>query len=533
LQTFWQGERPYRLYALSNAGSTLGLLAYPAVVEPFLGARAQSLAWSAAFGLFALLCAIVTLRSRITLPTQEAGSGQPPRRDRILWIALPLCASALLSSVTSDITVNVAPIPLLWVLPLAAYLLSFVITFESDRLYRRRIFLPFFALALAFLAWRFRSPLHGEHVVREIGARIGAFFVCAIALHGETARLKPAPRYLTTFYLHLAAGGALGGGFVAVVAPLLFRSDLDLGVALVASAIAVSAALWSARPAARVAMALGVLFTAGRVLQAEAQVRRNAVDYARDFYGAVRVEIEPEVSGQVRALVHGTTEHGAQWLSPAREMDPTTYYGHASGVGLVLDALQEKARLLRVGVVGLGAGVLAAYCRPGDVFAFYEIDPLIERIAGQHFTFLRRCAGARVELGDARLTLAARPPQNYDLLVVDAFSGDAVPVHLLTAEALALFASHLRKGGVLAFHVSNLYLELEPVVAASAATLKLAAFALSDDGETAEHLFPSTWVMVGDVARLGLQDLEQVEIPAGMRTWTDDYSNLLSQLDLE
>jgi hypothetical protein len=456
-----------------------------------------------------------------------------PRRERTLWILLPLCASALLSAVTSDITVNVAPVPLLWVLPLAAYLLSFVVAFQSERIYQRRIFLPLFVLALAFLAWRFRNPLAGEPIARGIALRLASFFVCAVTLHGETARIKPPPRQLTRFYLRVAAGGALGGAFVAVIAPLLFRSDVDLGVALVASAAVLSAALWRTRLSARVAMVLGVLFTAGRMIQSEWHVRRNAIDFARDFYGAVRVEHQPENDGWVRALVHGTTEHGAQWLKPAKAMDPTAYYGHEAGVGLVLDALAKENRPLRVGIVGLGAGVLAAYCRPGDVYDFYEIDPLIERTAARHFTFLRACAGAQVTLGDARLTLAARPPQMYDLLVVDAFSSDAVPVHLLTAEGMALFASHLRPGGLLAFHVSNLYLDLEPIVAAAAAPLGLPALAIASEGNSDRHLYASDWVIAGDSARLAIPDLEPVEIPHGLRTWTDDYSNVLAQIALE
>jgi hypothetical protein len=533
LQTLWKGAQPYRLYALSNAGSMLGLLAYPAILEPALGTRAQSMAWSAAFVLFAALCAAAIFRTAPQGPAQETEVAPAPRRNEILWIALPLCASALLSAVTSDVTVNIAPVPLLWVLPLAAYLLSFVVTFQSDRIYQRRIFLPLFVFAIAFFAWRFRNPLPGEHIAREIGLRIAAFFACAVALHGETARIKPAPRHLTRFYLHLAAGGALGGAFVAVIAPLLFSSDFDLGVILVAAAAAISAALWTARPAARVAMALGVLFTAGRAVQSEARLRRDAIDFARDFYGAIRVQNEPERDGWVRALVHGTTEHGAQWLSAARAMEPTAYYGHRAGVGLVLDALKKEGRPLRVGIVGLGAGVLAAYCRPGDEYVFYEIDPLIEQIASRHFTFLRACAGARVVPGDARLTLAARPAQQYDLLVVDAFSGDAVPVHLLTVEGVALFAFHLRPGGLLAFHVSNLYLELEPIVAASAAPLRLPALAISDDGDSAAHLFPSTWVIAGDSSRLAIPGLERVVIPPGLRTWTDDYSNVLAQIALQ
>src|SRR5205085_9073375 len=207
----------------------------------------------------------------------ETDSSPLPGRETLLWIAMPLCASALLSAVTADITVNVAPIPLLWVLPLAAYLLSFVVPFQSGRVYRRRVFLPLFVLALAFLAWRFRSPLPGEHIAREIGLRIAAFFAGALTLHGETARIKPAPRHLTPFYLRLALGGALGGAFVAAIAPLIFRSDMDLGVALVAAAAAASAALWKARPAARVAMALGVLFIAGRLIQSEARIRLTSL----------------------------------------------------------------------------------------------------------------------------------------------------------------------------------------------------------------------------------------------------------------
>ena len=581
VQAFWArstGGSPYRLYALSNLGSMLGLLAYPALIEPLVGLRLQGIGWSAAFCAFGVLCAALAFRSAQALSalspeegrkqsqtggtgTQTAGGTQTAsdtqaandaqtgpaeaRADWLWWLILPLLSSALLSAVTIDLTLNVAPIPLLWVLPLAAYLLSFILCFESDRFYRRGLFLPAAAVALAFLGWRARSPLRGEHIAWELGSSIAAFFLVAIALHGQLVLRKPRPERLTRFYLFIAVGGALGGLFVAVGAPLLFRTDLELAVIVLCSAAALAALLWRERPVIgplpvqrvmRAVLILFVVLLAGKLALDEAGVRKVAIDYARGFYGPVRVEDEPaarQEDGRLRKLVHGATVHGTQRLAPGRSGEPTGYYGPKSGVALALTALQRSSPSLHVGVIGLGAGVLASYCRPGDRFTFYEIDPLIDRMARQHFAFLSGCSD-EVVLGDARLTLAEGGPRNFDALILDAFSGDAVPVHLLTTEAFTLFAKQLKPGGILSLHVSNRFLDLEPVVAAAAAQLGRVAYVVEDEGDSNRDLYITRWTIVleseAQLDRLGLKggQAKRITAPARFRPWTDDFSNLVA-----
>ena len=533
LQAFRAREgEPWKLYALSNAASLLGLFSYPLLVEPALGLHAQSWLWSGAFAVFALLCAAVTLRAQAT-PAQPGA-----RAFNSFWVLLPLCSSAMLAAVTEDLTVNVAPIPLLWVLPLAAYLMSFILAFQSERFTQRKILLPLAALAAALLAARFRSAMK-DHEALEIAGEVLAFFCLSLALHGELVRRRPDKAGLTSFYLWLSAGSALGGALVAIAAPLLLNSDVDLELSLCATASVLTAAAWNAggmQRALRLALCLGVLFLVGRALQREATIRSVSRAFVRDFYGSLRVEELPtarEENGLRRTLVHGTTEHGAQRLKPGHERDATAYYGVHSGLGRALQMLASKKPKLRVGIVGLGAGVSAAWCRPGDEYTFYEIAPLVVRLAREQFTFLQGCPGARVLEGDARLTLAAQPPQGFDLLAVDAFSADAVPTHLLTTQAFALYAQHLAPGGLLAMHVSNLYLSLEPVVAASAeAALHRPAFLLQDDGEPALDTLPSFWVLVPERAE-DLAALHGVPVPPLRRPWTDDFSNVLSALDLQ
>jgi hypothetical protein len=513
VQSLWartQRGSPYRLYALSNAASMIGLLAYPLLIEPWIGLHAQRLSWSVLYCVFALACiaAVWGAASGEPAPAPQAA------RPRALWIALPLCASALLSAVTGELTANVAPIPLLWVLPLAAYLLSFIVCFESDRLYRRWIFLPLAAAAAAWFAVRFGATVDEDRVALDVAISIACFLVLAIALHGELARRRPEPARLTGYFLLIALGGVLGGACIALAAPLLFRTLADLGVAVTAAALALAASFWREggryRRALRLSLALGVLFLGARFLQRDLWQRRAARFTARSFYGALRVQDERGV----RLLVHGATEHGRQRFATPRE--PMGYYGRTSGVGLAIAALPGGPR--RVGVIGLGAGVIAAYCRPGDDYAFFEIDSQVVEIARRWFSYLGDCKGARVLAGDGRLTLAANPGQRFDLLAVDAFSGDAVPTHLLTREAFKLYRDQLKPGGVLALHVSNLYLSLESVAAAAAWE-----DAWLVDDEARGDVLRSEWVLIGwhppGAPRVAPGD-----------AWTDDRSSVLAHL---
>jgi hypothetical protein len=547
LQSYWSRAlpgTPYRLYALSNLASMLGLLAHPIALERFLGLRAQSITWSVCFAAFALLCGYCTLRHARGAPPQEPAAPAEPVsfRDRFLWIALPFCGSALLSSVTGDLTLNVAPIPLLWVLPLALYLLTFVVTFEYEGFYRRWPFVPAFAAALGFLGWRAREPLRGEHAVIEIGSEVIAFTLGALVCHGELARLRPAPRLLTRFYVRLSIGGALGGALVALIAPLYFRTDIELPVSLVASALAVTIALWRERPqlgylgvqrVMRAALALGVLLLAGILAVRELTMRRATVYFARSFYGSLRVENERTPAGVLqRTLVHGTTIHGSQRLDPGRQGEITGYYGPTSGIGRVFAARPRTP--IHVGIVGLGAGVLAAFCRPGDSFHFYEIDPLIRDMAKAWFDFLRRCPSCDVAIGDARLVMTAEPNQSFDILIVDAFSGDSVPIHLLTREAFELYRRHLKPGGVLAMHVSNRFLTLAPVVASAAQDMGRTAWEVVDNGDPPNGFVASQWILVSESQESPVREergMTKLAPAKDFRRWTDDYVNVTGVLD--
>jgi len=526
-----RGLSPWRLYSLSNFASALGLLCYPLLLEPLLTLRAQALLFSAAFAAFALLYAVVLLRA----PRPEAPAA-PGERHALeapaLVVLLPACSSALLLAVTASITQNLAPVPLLWMLPLALYLASFVVAFRAPGAMKRIWGAPLVLVSLGGLA-----ALEG-HVVPNwalgptIAGVLAAFALTALALHSELAKLTPHPSELTRYYLSIAAGSVIGSLFVAVVAPLALRRMLDLPICLVACAAALGVA-WVRAPAPRLVRVLLQAAPAaiGIIVWWRLGARPGEVVLrARNFYGALTVRDEdPDEDGFVRILINGTINHGAQsWegvpRAPARK--PTTYYAPASGVGRAVRMLAAEKPALTVGVIGLGAGVLAAYCRPGDAYHFYEINPLVERIARTQFTFLGSCAGAQVHLGDARLTLAAEPPRGFDLLAVDAFSSDSIPVHLLTREAFALFARHLAPDGVLAVHVSNRYLDLTPVVTAHADRLGWPSYGVDDDGEADDLATASSWILLAP--RHPLPGDKLVRGPR--QDWTDDWSNLVTLL---
>ncbi len=542
------GKVPYRLFAVSNAGSMLALISFPVAIEPWLTGRVQALAWSAAYAAFAVLCAGVALRPAVrcrvepvVAADERGGLESPPRWSaQALWVALPACASALLLAITNHITQNVAPIPLLWVLTLALYLLSFILCFESERTYRRAVFLPLLAITLAAMGFGIYFNSGNLRIDWAVPLFAGGLFVCSMACHGELARLKPAARHLTKFYLSLALGGALGGLFVAVAAPRLFNSYLELPLSLVACAASIAIVLWPRIPRLRLraAAALFVAALTGYLAFSEISDRARFLVSERNFYGVLRVTEEKENNEwtPMRKLVNGTIVHGQQLSDPARRREATSYYGEKSGIGRAIRLKQEQRGSLRVGVIGLGAGVIAAYCRPGDAFRFYEINALDIAVARRYFTFLGDCPGdCKALLGDARLVLERQPAQNYDVLAVDAFSSDAIPIHLLTREAFALYFRHLKPDGILAVHISNRYLDLAPVVARGSEDCGRMAFEISDEAAK-DYLSGSDWVLVGPDSHLfTLMGFRGAPVwrrgaPANFRTWTDDYSNLFQIL---
>ena len=562
------GAIPYRLFALSNFGSMLALISYPVLVEPKLVLGAQAKVWSLGYAVFAVICAIAgwnslghEIRPGSIAPDgpSDASSGdslqhnaaliaKPTAGAIALWIGLATCASTLLLAVTSHLTQNIAPIPLLWIVPLSLYLLSFIVCFEFDRLYHRVVFLPLLAGSLGLLAYGDTLYENNAELRRLIPALCGALFVCCMVCHGELARRKPHPRYLTLYYLMVSAGGAAGGLFVALAAPRLFTGYWELPIAMVGCVLLVTCVLWNTihgesgrgtvRAVMRAAMIAVTVVFAIYLGRAEWNKHREYMFSARNFYGVLRVRDNParQYYTARRVLIHGTISHGTQLLQPGSERIATSYFGAGSGVSRAIRAKGERGAL-RIGVLGLGAGVTAALARAGDTLHYYEINPLVAQIANRDFGFLRACpASKQIFLGDGRLVLEGLPNEALDVFVIDAFSSDSIPVHLLTREAFAIYQRHLKPDAVMALHITNRFLDLEPVVAKAAAESGWIGVIVTDDGWEQDYYSPSDWVVLSRSAVLFTQEefqdgfVDKLRIRPNFRPWTDDYSNVVQIL---
>lgn len=548
------GAVPYRLFALSNSASMLGLLTYPLFVEPNLSTRMQSQVWSAGYACFALVCAAAawraarspSIRSAVESPAAGPAAYSLGWRLCALWVVLPATASILLLSITTYLTQDVAAVPFLWILPLAVYLLSFIICFEASRFYRRAVYLPLLVAALGLVAYMLLSDRETFMLVPTVALTVAALFVFCMVCHGELVRLKPPPRYLTMFYLMLSLGGALGGLFVGLIAPSVFNGyyEFPAGLALCAGLTALlllsDYRAFFRRPRGRL-LALAMLAGLAGYAVALGFVISNSVNnyrvVARNFYGQLRIEDvdDGDGAGMRRRLINGVINHGEQILSPQYRNRPGTYYCAETAVGRVLLAGKQGVPR-RIGILGLGCGTLAAYGRPGDTLRIYEINPLVLDLARSQFTYLRD-SKARVEivLGDARLSLEHEPGQHFELLVVDAFSGDSVPVHLLTREAVRTYLRHLAPGGILAVNISNKYLELRPVLERAASYFrKVAIYAPFTEADDDLLCFGASWVLIVDRAsRQGMTFLPSEEVLASrpdFRLWTDDFSSLYQVL---
>jgi len=541
------GVDPYRLFAVSNLASLLALIGYPLLVEPFLDNHEQVVWWSVLFALFAVLCAVLSWSVSSKTRREEIKTAEdilPLRRaDYLLWLALSATGSVMLLAVTNHVTQNVAAIPLLWLAPLTLYLLTFILAFEGGilgiNLYRVEIFWSVVLVWLAGMAWLLVDTKYQFDLWIQIGMYLSGLFVACMFCHGELYRARPAARHLTAFYLTISAGGAIGGLLVAVVAPLAFNAYYELGLALVALALLAAVRFVPVNRFARWA-SLGVLLAVAACAAYDGSRFQKDVHFsARNFYGVIRVKEygAPGESYHLRRLVHGVIMHGEQDMTGDGRRKPTTYYQPTSGVGAAVAARQSKGAV-RVGVIGLGTGTLAAYGRKGDVYRFYDINPQVMAIARSEFTYLSD-SEARIEtaLGDARLNLEKEPPQGFDLLAVDAFSSDAIPVHLITREALAVYLRHMKPDGIVAFHVSNRFLNLVPVVARLAKEYGAHVVLVSDKGKDGDDDHTTTdWVLVSRERKaLEAPEIEEVspeapEEQAGWRTWTDDYSNLVQIL---
>lgn len=552
----------YRLYAISNLASLIALVAYPFTMERLWPVETQLQAWSAAYLLFVLLCgttlwlyarrapAITPLAAGPEDTTPTHADTPPTLLAQARWLGLSALGSALLVATTSHMTQNIASIPLFWVLPLGVYLLSFVITFDNTQWYSHRLALVpvLFApplMILTVFAEAERLSLISTLTVNTLG-----LLVCCWFLHGELAQARPKPRYLTRFYLMLSAGGALGGALASIAAPALFNSFVEFRLLLVVFGVVAIISLWGYLTRNIVAKGLlGLMILsvgAGTLMVGHSFYadQKGRVASVRNFYAVTSVKERTLSNGQVkRTLYNGNIRHGSQFVAPEPlKRRPGDYYGAHSGIGKLMAARQAAPS--HVGVIGLGAGVMASYAREGDHFTFFEINPQSIEAAQSQFSYLQDAKGqVEMRLGDARIELqkqkAAGQGAGFDLLAVDAFSGDAIPVHLLTQEAVALYLSHLKPDGVLAIHISNKYIDLRPVLAAIVNTLGATAWEF--DGRPAnDHEAISMWVM--------LTKRSPVEAPPAWHTegklltstasdsdrylWTDLKNNLFDVLIL-
>jgi predicted O-methyltransferase YrrM len=545
--------RPYRFYALSNAGSLLALLSYPILLEPLVATHRQAVIWSAAYGGFVVLCGFLAWRQPHSAEGASAATktNGPRWNLQLLWLFLAASASALLLSITQYVSQNIAAVPLLWIVPLSLYLLSLILCFDKRRWYRRSFFLSLLPVVLAGMIYSLSPRFENAPPARQVPLIFAGLFFCCMACHGELADLKPPPEFLSLFYLLVSAGGALGGISVAVLAPRVFRGFYELPLSLALCAFFILMALFYRPPSPRGWTARTRWFGASIVALLTVlalnvvRLKNRQLLMVRNFYGVLSVNILPPgpVRPGVTQLRHGTVVHGEEILAADRSDVPTTYYGEHSGAGITL-LLERQRGNIRVGVIGLGIGTLARYGQKGDRYSFYEINPLVVDLAENLFDFISRSeAQVNIVPGDARLSLERQAPQEFDVLVVDAFSGDAIPVHLLTREAFELYFRHLRQGGVLAIHVSNQSLDLPRVVEAASRSVGARAVKVTNASDEASAVYESTWMLLDRSAApsrtvSALID-DTVSLPAGTSSelqdkvvgvWTDDYSNLIEIL---
>jgi hypothetical protein len=543
------GRNPYRLFAVSNLASLAALVLYPWLIEPWLRTAMQAKAWSAGYAVYVALVCLASFARRparsaatgeSTSPLRDVAAGGPPPgwRLSLAWIGLAALASYDLVAVTNHLTQNIPSIPMMWVLPLVTYLLTFALCFDADRWYSPRVFRVAALLALVAMCWIMVDARFSNDIAWQSGTFLVGLFVACMYCHGELAGSRPSPAHLTHFYLCVSAGGVLGGAVVGLGAPALLPGYFEVEISLVLLAVAVLWRSWG-RSRAWVAASLLVLScTAATAIYRIGDAVSEVVAMSRNFYGVLRVRehgSEADPGALQRTLLHGSIMHGEQYLAEDRRREPTSYYTETSGIGRLLKALGD--RRLEVGVVGLGAGTLAAYGKAGDVYRFYEIDPAVVDAANRYFSFLADSAATvDVVVGDGRLLLQAEPTQRFDVLVVDAFSGDSIPIHLLTREALRLYGERIKRDGVIALHVSNRHLDLRPVVGqlAMAERMQL-AYVEELESDTDPDKAASDWILLARDRKVldlpGIKEASAALPKAGPGAlWTDDYSNIMQVL---
>ncbi|WP_372625232.1 spermidine synthase [Arsukibacterium sp.] len=543
---------PYRLYALSNLGSLGGLLAYPFVMEPLFSLSEQRQYWVLGFVLFTLCCLLLMWRELGQLSAAiRAVSARLDKKFTLRWLALSACGVVLLLAVTQQLTQNVPPVPFLWVLPLSLYLLSYIVVFNKPGWYQRGLWLYVFCLSMVFGLLLFYLGRQFD-LISQLLLYLTILFSGCMLCHGELARLKPEPKYLTGYYLLLAAGGVLGSAAVNLLAPLVFSQYWEFLLVLLAIYLLM---LWpdgAAKPRWQQSLWLsGALLFGLSIVGLEWQLGQHNVYSERNFYGSLVVR-DLKITSQVgdaqlqRQLIDGTTSHGAQYLQPPLSTTAQSYYRPGTGAALAMQHFLPAApsrnikqlRQRNFGLVGLGAGALAVYGNSGDNMQFYELNPAVIKVATEYFSYLSDSAAAvEIVQGDARLTLAEQLQQGsaqFDVLVLDAFSSDSIPQHLLTIEAMDLYWQHLQSDGVLAVHVSNNYLDLTSLLRNQAAKLGVQAYFVATE---AEGINPAAeWVLLTRNQRFIKQQVIQQALspwPTQLNpevSWTDQRSNLLQVL---
>ena len=553
------GASPYRLFALSNLASMLALLSYPFLIEPSIGVKQQAWIWSGMYVLFALLAAACAFRSARAAvasadaapveaapveTTTDANETPPARGTQLMWGALSATGSILLLGISNHVTQNISSIPLLWVVPLALYLLTFILCFDGRGWYQRKAFMIATGLWLAAMGATLIAPDLKFALKFQIGLFFSGLFVVCMFCHGELTHLKPAPKFLTRFYLMIALGGALGAILTGIVAPLTLPAYYEFELGLTLAAVLLFLRISHSRADAsggkpfdskRIGLTFAGLLIVGGSGITVVQVfnaNKDAVFTGRNFYTVLRV-MEYGVPGEdthSRVLVHGVINHGEQYLSPQYRRAATRYYGSGSGIGRALTAKYDLPRL-KVGILGLGAGAVTVYARREDHWRMYEINPMVPEIARNQFTYLADSpAKIDIVLGDGRLAIEREAPQAYDLLAMDAFSSDSVPAHLITSEAFTAYQRHLKPDAILAIHVSNRFLDLAPAIRELAIKHGFHGVIVYETGGTV-----SDWILLSkSQATLDHPKIKEAAqaLPSkpGIKAWTDDFHNLVQVL---
>jgi len=548
----------YRLFALSNLASLVALIAYPPLIEPAITLQAQSYAWSGVYLAFAALCAasawlaagkpLVSNPVETVMNPQTGGEPAPGAGEYLLWLLLSALGSLMLLAVTSHITQNVASVPFIWILPLVLYLLSFILVFDvgggrrKSGWYARIWGLPLLFALLAAMAYYLSKNLGVMNIRYSIALYCAGLFVACMFCHGELAAMRPAPKYLTRFYLMISIGGAAGGLFVGLVAPRIFSIFLELPLAMMACAAFAALLAWRAARATKdapkprnalylaAAAAVAVTgFVSWHAWEYLDYIRSNAVVMTRNFYGTLRVkEYDRGDNLSSRALVHGVINHGWQYTDEKRRREPISYFGPGSGIAKALDYYSGRPR--RVGIIGLGVGSFTAWGKAGDSFRIYELDPDVVKIAREQFWYLSD-SPAKIEVvtGDGRLNMERDAPQNFDLISVDAFSSGSIPIHLLTREALQAYRRHLAPGGVIVYNVTNRFVNLAPQLKLVAEAEGMQVLQMDDD-PSEDRYSGTSYVLVTENATLladkRFADRVKIEPVKGLEAWTDSYNNL-------